>query len=92
MTGLDDEAFYAQAFGSHQIDRVSAVNGTLFLNRYSSSLPLSPDVWNWGAQGSYNRSFGRLRAQASAGIYGSEIDDIANDTSFQAFLGLGYRF
>lgn len=92
VTGLDDEAFYAQAFGSHQIDRVSAVNGTLFLNRYSSSLPLSPDVWNWGAQGSYNRSFGRLRAQASAGIYGSEIDDIANDASFQAFLGLGYRF
>ncbi len=92
VTGLDDDAFYAQAFGSYQIDRVSAVSGTLFLNRYSSSLPLSPDVWNWGAQGSYYRSFGRLRAQASAGIYGSEIANIANDASFQAFLGLGYRF
>ncbi len=92
VTGLDDEAFYAQAFGSYQIDRVSAVNGTLFLNRYSTSLPLAPDVWNWGAQGSYYRTFGRLRAQASAGIYGSEIENIANDASFQAFLGLGYRF
>lgn len=92
IDGVTDQSFYAQVFASRTLDRVSGVTGNLFLNYLESGLPGAPATWNTGATGSYYRDFGRLRAQASAGIYNSEVEDIDSDLSAQALLGLGYRF
>ena len=92
VIGLDDESYYAQAFWSHEINRVSGVDVNLFANWYDTDLPGSDGVFGGGATGSYYHNFGRLGTIAQLGVYTFSQDARDNDWSAQALLGARYQF
>ena len=93
VNGLNDESYYAQAFAAQALDSQSTVTGNLFANYYKSGATGGGDVFGAGATGAYVRTFGRLAAQVSAGIYTYDQDGADNsDVTAQGLIGLGYRF
>ena len=92
VNALTDQSYYGTAFVGHALDRDSSVSGNLYVNYSDSGIAGAPDVWATGANAAYNRSFGRLGATASAGVY--TFDQRGRDRSVagQALLALGYSF
>nr|WP_208403046.1 hypothetical protein [Sphingomonas japonica] len=92
IDGVIDESYYAQAFGQTTLDPQSTLAGNVYVNYFDSGLGAAPDVWGAGATGSYFRSFGRINAGLSGGLYTFEQEGLNNQTYLQALAALGYRF
>jgi hypothetical protein len=92
IAGFDDESYYAQYFIERALDSRSSVRGNLYVDYFDNGLPGSKGVFSTGATGTYNRSFGRLDATASLGIYAYDQQDLRNDVIAQALLGMRYNF
>ncbi len=92
IDGVIDESYYAQAFGQMTLDLDSTLAGNVYVNYFDSGIGVAPDVWGTGATGSYFRSFGRVNAALSGGIYSFDQDGFDSETYLQALLALGYRF
>lgn len=92
VDGVTDQSVYAQAFFAVPIDRVSGINGNVFVNAYDSGIAAAPSIFSTGATGLYYHSFGRIAAQASAGVYAFNQKGIDDQLSAQAQLGMRYHF
>ncbi len=90
--GVTDQSYYAQAFWSRALTRVSQIDANLFGNYYQSGLPGADGVIGWGVNGSYSHQFGRLGTIASLGIYGFDQDGFDSQWSAQALFGARYTF
>ena len=90
--GIDDQSYYAQYFISRALDTRSSVQGDIYANWYDSGVPGSATVFSTGATGSYNRSFGRIDAVATLGVFAYDSKNIDNDVSAQALLSMRYTF
>ena len=93
LFGTADELYYAQALFGRDLTRRSSVNLNVYGTYTDSGLLGAPDVWGTGANGSYNYSFGRFGAVASAGIFASDVEGPGGkDALAQAALGMRYSF
>ncbi|GAA4763377.1 hypothetical protein GCM10023219_04670 [Stakelama sediminis] len=93
IDGTTDEGYYGQVFAAHALTAESSVNANAYINYFRSGIVGANGVLGAGATGSYNRSFGRLGASVSAGIYAfDQKDSNLDDVTAQALLALGYRF
>ena len=92
LDGVADQSWYAQAFWSHALPDGAQVDLSVDGSYYDPGLALAGDVVAAGLTGSYGRSFGRLGATASAGVYYFDQDGFASDLVAQAVLGLRYGF
>ncbi|MGN6374545.1 MAG: hypothetical protein ACTHMG_03215 [Sphingomonas sp.] len=90
--GFDEEDYYAQYFLMRALDAESSVQANLYVNYYDTGLPGASGTWGTGATGTYNRSFGRIDATASLGIYAYDQKRVQKDVSAQALLGMRYNF
>lgn len=92
LDGIADRNWYAQAFWSYAMTDASQIDLSIDGSYYNPGLAEAGDVLSAGLTGSYSRSFGRLGATASAGIYYFDQDGFASDLVAQALLGLRYGF
>ncbi len=92
VLGLEDQSAYAQLFYSRALSRVSGFDANLYGNWFSSDLPGAQDVYGGGLNGTYSRSFGRLGASLSGGLYAFDQGDFDTQVSAQALLGARYNF
>lgn len=92
LSGVTDQSWYAQAFWSYAMPDGGQVDLSVDGSYYDPGLALAGDVVAAGLTGSYGRSFGRLGATASAGVYYFDQDGFASDLVAQALLGLRYGF
>lgn len=92
LYGIEDQSVYAQAFYSRILGPTSNFDLNTFVDWYDSGLRGAPSLFSTGAVGAYSRSFGRLGATASLGVYTFDQDGYANDVSGQALLGMRYQF
>ena len=90
--GVTDESYYAQAFWSRALSRVSQIDANLFGNYYQSGLAGADGVIGYGANGTYSHQFGRLGTIASLGVYGYDQEGFDSQWSAQALLGARYTF
>ena len=92
LGGIDDDIYYAQFVVDRVLTPRSSVSGNVYANYFDSGLIGASEVFGVGANGSYNYSFGRFGAVASAGIYTSDQEGVGTDTGAQAQLGMRYSF
>ena len=92
VDGVTDESYYFQAFAARALTAESSLSGNIYANYYESGLGNAPGVWGAGANASYTRSFGRLGASLTGGIFTYDTDGVEANISAQALLGLGYTF
>ena len=92
LPSISDESYYLQAFVAHALDSRTTIDANVFANYYNSGLRGAPGVYGLGATGGVSRSFGRLSARASAGIYTFGQDAAETAVSVQALLGARYQF
>lgn len=90
--GVTDESYYAQAFWSYALSRVSQIDANLFGNYYESGLPGADGVLGVNATGTYSHQFGRLGTIASLGVYTYDQEGFDSQWSAQALLGARYSF
>ncbi|MBW4329527.1 hypothetical protein KY084_01370 [Stakelama sp. CBK3Z-3] len=91
IDGVTDESYYFQAFAARALSSTSTLSGNIYANYYESGLG-SSSVWGAGANLAYTRSFGRLGASLSGGLFTYDTEGAQQDISAQALLGLGYSF
>ena len=92
IDGIDDQSVYGQYFINRALDSRSSIEGDLYASWYDSGVPGAASVYSTGASGSYNRSFGRIDATASLGVFAFDSKNIENDVSAQALLSMRYNF
>jgi hypothetical protein len=92
IAGIDDESYFAQYFYRRALDSRSSIEADLYANYYDSGIPGAAGVYSTGATGSYNRTFGRIDAIASLGLFAYDSDDIGKDISAQALISARYHF
>lgn len=92
LAGVVDETYYAQAFVGRALGARSSINANAYATYFESGIAFAPDVWGAGVNGSYQYSFGRFGATASAGLFASDQERIAADVQAQAALGMRYSF
>ena len=92
INGATDESYYVQAFVAQALDSRTTIDGTVFGNYYSSGIAGSKGVYGYGATGSIGRSFGRLSARASVGVYSFSPNGGAAVVSADAQIGARYQF
>lgn len=92
LTGISDESYYLQGFIARSLDSRTSIDANVFANFYSSGIAGAPGVFGAGATAGVSRSFGRLSARASAGIYTFGQDRAETAVSVQALLGARYQF
>ncbi len=92
LNGLSDQSYYLQAFISHALDSRTSIDANVFANYYNSGIAGAPKVYGAGATAGLSRSFGKLSARASAGIYAFGRDRAETAISVQALLGARYTF
>ena len=92
LDGVTDQSWYAQAFWAYALTDGSQIDLSIDGNYFDPGLTGSADVLSAGVNGSYSRSFGRLGATASAGVYYFDQDGFASNLVAQALLGLRYGF
>ncbi|AOH85384.1 hypothetical protein AWL63_16975 [Sphingomonas panacis] len=92
VDGVEDESVYAQAFASVTLDRVSSISADVIANYYKSGIAGSRGIYSEGATATYYRSFGRLGATATAGIYNFSQQGLRDQTSAQGQVGMRYQF
>lgn len=92
LNGITDQSYYVQLFAAMTLGQDMNVSATLYANYLISGLATAPDVYGAGAVTTISRSFGRLNAGASFGVYTFGQRNTANsdDVSVQALLGLRY--
>jgi hypothetical protein len=92
LRGVTDQSYYAQVFVGRTLTARSSVNANFYGTYFDSGIAGGPDVFGTGMNGSYNYSIGRFGATASAGLFASDQEGVANDVSAQAALGMRYSF
>ncbi|GGO98058.1 hypothetical protein EV664_11123 [Stakelama pacifica] len=92
IDGVTDRSYYVQAFAARALSPVSSLTGNLYANYFDGGPGTATPVWSVGANAAYARSFGRLAASLSAGLFTYQRDGADMDISVQALLGLGYDF
>ncbi|MDO7844293.1 hypothetical protein [Sphingomonas immobilis] len=92
VDGLEDNSYYAQAFVNAALDSRSSISGDVIANYYKSGLAGSRGIFSTGATASYFRTFGRLGATASAGIYSFSQQGTRDQVSAQGQVGMRYQF
>jgi len=92
VDGVEDDSYYAQGFVSVTLDPVSSITADVIANYYKSGITGSRGIYSEGATASYYRSFGRLGATATAGIYNFSQQGIRDQTSAQGQVGMRYSF
>ena len=92
VAGIDDESYFAQYFYRRALDSRSSIEGDLYADYYDSGIPGAAGVYSTGATGSYSRTFGRIDAIASVGVFAYDSNDIGKDVSAQALVSARYHF
>lgn len=92
LDGVADRSWYAQAFWGYALTDGSQINIAVNGSYYDPGIAQASDVLAAGVTGSYGRSWGRLGATASAGIYYFDQDGFASNLVSQALLALRYGF
>jgi hypothetical protein len=92
VDGLEDNSYYAQAFINAALDSRSSISGDVIANYYKSGLEGARGIFSAGASASYYRTFGRLSATATAGIYSFSQQGVRDQVSAQAQVGMRYQF
>jgi hypothetical protein len=92
ISGIEDESVYAQFFAQRALDADSSLEGDVFANWYDPGFPGTENIFSAGAVGTYNRSFGRLGAIASLGLYTFDTKSTDTHVTGQALVGLRYQF
>ena len=93
--GTEDESLYGQAFWSRQLDSSSSFDFNAYAGWSTSGVrgfDGDKDVFGTGMTGTYFRSFGRVGALASLGVYAYDQDNFDSNVSAQALLGARYQF
>lgn len=92
VDGVEDDSYYAQAYVGVTLDPVSSINADVIANYYKSGIVGSRGIYSEGATVSYYRSFGRLGASATAGLYNFSQQGLRDQTSAQGQVGMRYSF
>ena len=92
LAGVSDESYYAQVFIGRALGARASINANAYATYFSSGIALAPDAWGAGVNGSYEYSFGRFGATASAGLFSSDQEQLIADIQAQAALGMRYSF
>jgi hypothetical protein len=90
--GITDESYYAQAFVAEALDSRTVLDATVFTNYYNSGIANARGVLGVGGTASIGRSFGRLSARGSIGVYDFSQDNAKSVISADAMLGARYQF
>ncbi len=90
---VTDESVTVQANLGRELTPNSSIGGSLYANWYDSGVPGSSDVFGAGGSATYSVSVWRgLSAQASAGLFASDIDGRQTDWLASLLLGMRYGF
>ncbi|OYY89157.1 MAG: hypothetical protein B7Y45_13395 [Sphingomonas sp. 28-66-16] len=92
VNDVTDQSYYVQAFIARALDSRTTIDANIFGNYYTSGIAGARGVYGAGATGSLSRSFGRLSARGSVGVYSFSQDGAATAVSVQALLGARYQF
>jgi hypothetical protein len=92
VNGLADETWFAEANLGRQLTPNSSFDASFYGTLYDSGIPGAGNVVTTGAQGTYSHSFGRLSANASAGIYQFDPQAAAAEVNAIAQVGVRYSF
>jgi hypothetical protein len=91
--GVTDESYYLQAFVARQLDDVSSIDASVYMNLFNSGIAGAPNVLGTGATAAYYRRFGsRFSGSAALGLYSSRVENIASSLTGSALLGARYEF
>jgi hypothetical protein len=92
VDGLTDESYYVQAFAEHALDRRTTLQGTVYANYYTSGIAGAKGIYGVGATASLGRSFGRLSARGTVGVYSFAQNNADAITAVDASIGARYQF
>ncbi len=92
INGITDQSYYVQAFLARALDRRTSVDANIFANYFESGIAGAPAVFGAGATGSLSRSFGRLSAIGSVGVFTFAQERAPTNVTVQALLGARYQF
>ena len=93
INGVTDESVYAQGSLGYRLDDVSSLSWTAYVNWYHSGIAGAPRTLGAGTTASYYRNFGsRLSAQASLGLYSTDVEGVDSSLVGAAQLGARYTF
>jgi hypothetical protein len=93
INGVTDASVYVQGGVSYQLDEVSNVDSSAYVNWYDSGVAGAPRVLGVGGTASYRRNFGpRLSGTASVGLYSSRVDGFESSLVGAGQVGARYTF
>ncbi|SDA29181.1 hypothetical protein [Sphingomonas sp. NFR15] len=92
VDGVEDQSYYAQAYVGAAFDRDSGITADVIANYYKSGIAGSRGIYSEGATATYYRTFGRLGATATAGIYNFSQQGLRDRTSAQGQVAMRYQF
>jgi len=93
INGTTDASAYLQGAVTYQIDDVSVVDTSAYINWYDPGVAGAPRVLGVGGTASYRRNFGpRLTGTAAVGLYANSVDGVESSLVGAAQLGARYTF
>lgn len=92
VNGLTDESYYLQLFASRDLGRQTTLQGNIFANYYDSGIQGSRGVYSVGGTATIGRTFGRLAAYGSVGMYSFAQDGAQAVVAIDAAIGARYTF
>lgn len=92
VDGVEDQSYYAQAYVGVAFDTTSSISADVIANYYKSGIAGSRGIYSEGATASYYKTFGRLGATATAGVYNFSQQGLRDQTSAQGQVGMRYTF
>lgn len=93
INGTTDASVYAQGGVTYQIDDVSVVDTSAYINWFDAGVAGAPRVLGVGGTASYVRNFGpRLSGSAAVGLYSNTVDGLESSLVGAAQLGARYTF
>lgn len=93
ISGLSDENYYLSGYLGRELDRRSSISTNVYANLNDPGQAGAPDSYGFGANVGYYRNIWRgLSASAAVGIDTFEVEDVSQDVTASALLGLRYSF
>nr|WP_286207852.1 hypothetical protein [Hephaestia sp. MAHUQ-44] len=90
--GINDQSVYGQFFVQRALDANSSIEGNVFANWFDPGFVGAENIISTGTVGTYYRTFGRLGATASLGLYTFDTKSTEAEVTGQALVGLRYQF
>lgn len=92
IDGLKDNSYYGVLFGGMQLDQMSSVNGSVYVNHMDAG-GSDLSFTNYGGYVTYARQFGRrLSGQASVGVDAVDGSQVEQIISLLGRIGVRYQF